>query len=195
MPTKSNMTVSRRKNRSRKEKKVPANTLRLRRNLVTTVPKAATDTGNYRSVTIADFAGLADISPAFQEYRFKSITLKYECVTPNISSAFPTLYIAPQHFTTFLAPSNRDEMLQFNNLTVHQFAPGAPSYQRTFTPYTYLDTESGGRTFKASPWISCTSTNVKHFINVEWLTRYSTLDPNHTLDLTISAELEVRGTR
>jgi hypothetical protein len=159
------------------------------------IGKIGTDTGNYRSITLGSFPGNSDVFALFQEYRIKSITMTYHLVTANANAEFPTLYVAPQHFATFLAPSNREEMLQFQDVTVFQFSPTSTKLVKKWQPWTYLDTESSGRHFVKSPWISTVSLDVKHFFSVEWITRYSALFPTHVIEFTLEADVECRGTR
>lgn len=171
------------------------NALMLTRSLTTIIGKSGTDTGNYRSVQLDSFAGDSDLKSLFQEYRIRKVEVTWNNLTSNATSWFPCIYVAPQHYATFLAPSNIDEVLQFENCMQLQFSPGQSTFTRTFVPYVYLDTEAGGRHFVRSPWISTTLTSVKHFIDVEWIARYSTLDPNHSISVTIKLFVDVRGTR
>lgn len=167
----------------------------IQRKLVVSVGKAATDTGIFRAIALNDFPGASDLFSLYQDYKLLSLSYKYVCVTPNAAANFPTLYIAPAHFAKGISPSSRDEVLQYKNAKSFQYAPGnlsSPTY--TFKPYVRVDGD-GGFVMTPSPWLSTSTLTTQHLSQVEWHSRYSTLDPNTTIDCVITVRVAVRGCR
>ncbi len=170
----------------------------LHRRTVSTVTKAAGDTGYAYSITLADLNS-SDILSLFSEYRIDSITAHHQLVNaPNNNATFPRLHIAPRGFST-TNPSNRAEVLQYNGLQQYQFGPAAISYKDTFKPYVWLDavsTAGTGKEVKVSPWIATDSDTVRHNYAVTWIDRYNTTtDPTHTIELLLDVVLTARKPR
>lgn len=166
------------------------------RQIIQTVAKAASDSGNYRAYALSGFPD-ADIVSMFQEYRIKRIKLSWVLVNaPNNNASFPTVYVAPQHIFTGSVPTSRDEVIQYRGIDNYQFGPCNLTYSRSFVPHVAIDASTSGRKFEPSPWLSTVTDTVPHYTNVEWISRYNTTtDPTHTVELIAHAIIECRGTR
>lgn len=166
------------------------------RQIIQTVSKVASDSGNYRAYALSGFPD-ADIVSMFQEYRIRSIKLSWMLVNaPNNNASFPTLYVAPQHIFTGSAPTSRDEVIQYRGIRNYQFGPANVTFTKSFTPYVPIDAATSGKKFTPSPWLSTTTDAIAHYTNVEWISRYnSTTDPTHTVELLAHAVIECRYTR
>lgn len=171
----------------------------LHRRSVNTIAKAAADKGEAYVLDLSAF-NASDILSLFSEYRILSVTATHQLVNaPNNNATFPRLHIAQRGFSN-VAPTSRNEVLQYNGLKMYQFGPANISYKQKFKPYVWLDavnsvTGSGKRVI-ASPWIATDSDTVRHNFAVTWFDRYNTTtDPTHTLELILDVVIEARGPR
>lgn len=190
-----NMNASRRQ-RTRKSQPPPLNVVKFNRENVATITKVATDSGQFRSVTLSQFVA-TDVISVFQDYRILKLTASYVLVNaPNNNASFPTLFLAPQHIASGFAPASRDEVLQYKGVKHYQFGPTAVRHDRAFDVYVPMDANATGKAFVKSPWLSVATDTVPHYFSGEWISRYNTTaDPTHTLELILSAVIECRGIR
>jgi len=160
------------------------------------ITKSATDAGSYRSVALGVFP-YSDLASLYTEYRITNLEFHYLLVNaPNNNASFPTLYTAPNMFLSAGGAANRDEVTQYQGVKVYQYGPSSVHAIFNYTPIVQLITAGVGTSNVRSPWLNTASSNVPHLTNVEWIDRYnSTSDPTHTLQLTIKATIECRGTR
>lgn len=157
----------------------------------------AADRGQYRSFNLGTFPD-ADIISLYSEYRIKFIEVTYQLYTqPNNNSNFPTLYVAPQHVADVaVAPSSRDEVLQFKGVVTHQFGPSNLVFKRRFTPVVMISTSGSGKMIATSPWLSTTGDAVPHLTHVEWIDKYNvSTDNSHNIRIVAKAIVECRGTK
>lgn len=189
-------STTRSKRLTRKGTSPPLNIMKMTRENVATISKVAADSGQYRSVSLNQFLD-TDLLTTFMEYRIVKLTASYVLVNaPNNNASFPTMFLAPQQYLTGSAPASRDEVLSYKGVKHYQFGPTAVRHDRSFDLFVPMDAASTGRSFVKSPWLSITSDTVPHYSSVEWISRYnSTTDGTHTLDLVISAVIELRGIR
>jgi hypothetical protein len=169
----------------------------LHRRAIFTVGKAAADQGSASFLTLNTFPA-SDIVSLFSEYRVKSVKLTHQLVNaPNNNASFPRLHIAPRGFSN-VAPSTRDEVLQYNGVEMYQYGPANITFARTYKPYVWLDAvgTTTGKQVVVSPWIATDTGDVRHNIAVLWLDRYnSTSDPTHTIEVVLDVVIEARGPR
>lgn len=169
----------------------------LHRRGIFAVPKPTTDGGATAVIELSTLNS-SDILSLFSEYRILSVVSTYQLVNaPNNNASFPRLHIAPRGFSN-TAPINRNEVLQYNGVKMHQFGPANISVTHKFVPYVWLDAvgTSVGKQIVQSPWLATDSDTVKHNFAVNWIDRYnSTSDPTHTLEVILDVILEARGPR
>lgn len=173
--------------------------LSVSRALITTIPKIAADSGNYRRVILADFVGNTDILNLYEHYRITKVQYRYFLVNaPNNNATFPTLIVAPQSFQYTGTPSSLDEVLQYQRFKLFQFGPNNLSYTITVKPKVSYDLgNSVGVGHIGEPgWIGTANNSVQHFTVVDWLRRYnSTSDSTHTIDLEVRIWVDCKNTR
>ncbi len=161
------------------------------------VPKAASDTGTFRSFNLNTFP-TSDIVSLFQDYRFKSIKVEYLLTNaPNNNADFPAIITAPTHYNVGgVTPGNRDEVLQYRGTKIYQMGPSRVQYERKFVPYIQVLTSGSGIIQSGSQWLTTQTGSVPHLTHVEWIDRYnSTSSPTHTVQIVVTAVIECRGTR
>jgi len=162
--------------------------------------KFAGDVGFYTAYQLSQFPGISDIRSLYTDYRVKSLRLTFNLINaPNNNASFPTLIIAPQHYNGALGTvsvGSRDEISQFKGVRVFQFGPSRVSYTQSFKPWVSMAGAGAGLMPIACPWINTINDDVKLVTNGYWLARYNTgSDPTHTIELTVSAVIECRGTK
>jgi hypothetical protein len=114
----------------------------------------------------------------------------------NANNVFPTLTIAPQHHSSVIAAITRDVVSQYHGVKVFQFAPSKNMYSQKFPVFGPLLSVSSGIQYAKSPWFRCEDSTISQVFAVEFITRYNNTDtPNHTLELTVTADVEFRGTK
>jgi hypothetical protein len=181
-----------------KKTRVPknSNSIVVQRKWTVPIAKSASDSGFFRSFKLSDFPN-TDIASLFTEYKISKLKIQYLLVNaPNNNATFPTLYIAPQHYSSGTFPSSRDEVIQYRNSSLYQFGPSNVLSTFNFKPMVPMDANTTGKRFVRSPWLSTTDFTVPHYTNVEWISRYnSTTDPTHTIDLVVTATVLCKGTR
>lgn len=162
--------------------------------------KFAADTGFYTAYKLNQFPGVSDLRSLYQDYKIKSIRLTFNLINaPNNNSTFPTLIIAPQHYNGALGTvtvGSRDEISQYKGVRVFQFGPNKVTYTQVFKPWLAMAGAGAGLMPIPWPWVSTINDDVNIVTNGYWLARYNTgSDPTHTIELTVSAVIECRGTR
>jgi len=186
----------RRRNRRRRPNRDNSAVHKVTRIFFADVAKFAADSGLYRTIQPLNFP-IADMIGAFTEYRIKSVKLTYQLYNQlNNNSVFPTLYIAPQHWSESATPASSSEVVQYKNVQTFQFGPSRPTYSRTFVPYVNMSSTGPGRVPVRSPWLSTSSDLPQHMLDAEWILNYnSTSAPTHTIRLNFIAQFEFRGPR
>lgn len=163
---------------------------------VTTLTRPATDSGTYRSVTLSGLPGSADITSLFEYYTITKVQYIYTLVNaPNNNANFPTLYVAPQLISSSGTALSRDEVLQFNNVKVHQFGPSNLSFSITVKPKLQLDANGTNAAVESGGWCSNAASAIPYITIVDWISRYSVVDPTHTIDLVTKVHLQAKRTR
>lgn len=161
------------------------------------VPKAAADTGTFRSFNLNTFP-TSDIVSLFQDYRFKSIKVQYLLTNaPNNNADFPAIITAPAHFNVGgVTPGSRDEVLQFRGVQVYQMGPSRVQMTRSFKPFMQMLSSGSGVVQVPPQWLNTQTGSVPHLTHVEWTDRYnSTSSPTHNVQIVVTATIECRGTR
>lgn len=178
----------------------PGNQIRIQRSIVLGVNKTTVDSGDFNELSLGGFAGSSDISSLFQQYRIRSAKVTYKLVSSpnNPSAAFPTLYTAPQYISSTI-PSSRDEVLQYQNMRVYQFAPSRTEVTYTYTPKVNRIVYRSAVASSYEPvscWLSTQDLNAQHYYSVEWLDRYNTTtNPEHTVEKIVTITVDCRQTR
>jgi len=171
------------------------NTLRIRREVTLSVTKAASDAGRSRVLSFASLPGVSDMTSLFQEYRILKVHAQWILVNGlNANNEFPTLVIAPQHYSQVAVPV-RDEVAQYNGVQTFQFAPSKNVYKRSFDVYAPVLGVSSSQNYLKSPWWRVDDSPI-HVWGIEFIARYNTVStPNHTLELILDVDVELRATR
>lgn len=178
---------------------VSSREITLHRRYVSTVTKAAADTGYAYSIQLSDFNS-SDIVSLFSEYKIKTVKVAFQLVNaPNNNATFPRLHIAHRGFSN-TNPTSRAEVLQYNGLKQYQYGPAAITSVHTFKPYVWRDTTTTaggtGKEVVASPWIATDSDTVRHNYCVTWIDRYNTTsDPTHTIETLVDIVVVARNPR
>lgn len=168
----------------------------LTKTVVSTLTRPATDSGTYRSVTLSSLPGSADITSLFQYYTITKVQYDYILINaPNNNANFPTLYVAPQHIASTGAPLSRDEVLQFNGIKEYQFGPSNLKCSITVKPKIQFDANGTNAAVEGVGWCSNAASSIPFITIVDWLTRYSVVDPTHTIDLVVRVWLKAKLTR
>lgn len=170
---------------------------RCKRMLTFTITRQATDAGTTRTLSLNLLPGVSDFTSLFQHYRICSVDCHWLLVNGlNANNVFPTITVAPQHHTSAVTPLTRDVVQQYHGSSVYQMAPSKNSYQRSFAVYGPLLTVLSGQQYVKAPWYRCEDTTIPQVYAVDFITRYNNTDtPNHTLELTVTAHLEFKGTK
>lgn len=170
---------------------------RCKRMLTFAINKGATDAGTTRNVILSSIPGVSDFTSLFQHYRIVSVDCHWILVNGlNANNVFPTITVAPQHHTSLVTPITREVVSQYHGVSVFQMAPSKNTYKRSFPTYGPLLSVSSGQQFVKAPWYRCEDSGIPYTYAVEFLTRYNNTDtPNHTLELTVIAHLEFKGTK
>ncbi len=168
-----------------------------KRSLTFAITRPASDSGTTRTVNLNLFPGVSDFTSLFQEYRIREVACHWLLVNGlNANNVFPTITVAPQHHTATVSPLTRDVVQQYHGSSVFQTAPSRNSYHRSFPVYGPLLSVLSGQQYVKAPWYRCEDATIPQIFAVEFLTRYNNTDtPNHTLELTVIAHLEFRGTK
>lgn len=187
------------KKMSRRKPSADTRRIVLHRRSVNVIAKNSADYGAAYVLDLSAFNS-SDILSLFSEYRILSVTATHQLVNaPNNNASFPRLHIAQRGFSN-VAPTSRNEVLQYNGLKMYQFGPANISVKQKFKPYVWLDAVNSvtgtGKRIIASPWIATDSDTVRHNFAVVWYDRYNTTtDPTHTLELILDIVIEARGPR
>lgn len=170
---------------------------RCKRMLTFAITRLASDSGTTRTVTLATLPGVSDFTSLFQHYRIVSVDCHWLLVNGlNANNVFPTVTVAPQHHNALISPITRDVVSQYHGVSVFQMAPSKNSYKRSFAAYGPLLTVSSGQQYEKAPWYRCEDSSIPYVYAVDFITRYNNTDtPNHTLELTVIAHLEFKGTK
>jgi hypothetical protein len=164
--------------------------------LVSTLARPATDSGTYRSVTLSSLPGSADITSLFQYYTITKVRYDYVLINaPNNNANFPTIYFAPQHISSTGTPLSRDEVLQFNGVKEYQFGPSNLKASIVVKPKFQYDVGGVNAAVEGSGYCSNAASTVPFITIVDWISRYSAVDPTHTIDLVVRVWLRAKLTR
>lgn len=170
---------------------------RCKRMLTLAINRTATDAGSTRTINLGVLPGVGDFTSLFQHYRIKTVELTWLLVNGlNANNVFPTLTVAPQHHSSAITPITRDVVSQYHGVKVFQFAPSKNSVTKRYDTWGPLLSVSSGQQYEKAPWYRCEDSTIPYVYAVEFITRYNNTDtPNHTLELTVTAEVEFKGTK
>ncbi len=193
MPNSRSYPLRRKKNRSK-------NIITIQRSIVLGITKITTDSGDYNELSLGGFPGSSDLSSTFQQYRIKKARVTYKLVTaPNTAAAaFPTLYTAPQYLQAGV-PGSRDEVLQYQDMKVFQFAPSRTEVTYTYTPKVNRLIYRSAIASSYEPvtaWLSTLDLSAQHYYSVEWIDRYNTATNNdHVIEKVVTIWVECKQSR
>jgi len=169
------------------------------RSNVVSLAKITGDSGAYVQTLLNTYPSVSEVTSLFAEYRIDRVELKFRLVTgPNNNASFPTLYIAPNNWSSGGVPGSQDEVLQFQGLQTHQFGPSNLTYSRSIRPSYKRDINNavGGGEVVKSGFLSTLNSAITHMSFVYWLGRYNSVsDSTHTIDLETKIWLTARRTR
>lgn len=171
-------------------------TFHCKRMVTFAITRPVSDSGTTRTVNLNVLPGASEFTGLFQHYRIKRVYCDWILVNGlNANNRFPTLTVAPQHHNALIT-ATRDVVSQYNGAKVFQFAPSRNQYSRWFDAYGPLLTVSSGQKYVKGEWYRCEDSTIPYVFAVEFITGYNSTDtPNHLLELTLTAEVEFRGTK
>jgi len=117
--------------------------------------------------TLAQFAGYADLTTVFDQYRIMQIIVTFEPNVPVVALALGIYIGTALDYDDATAPSANTDLEQYDN---YLSVPVGQYFQRTFNPRIAFAAYSGAFTSYSNQragWIDCASTNVQHY-GIKW---------------------------